>query len=685
MKKERPMKNLFKRTLTGILTATMVIAGAAPALTSDGAYETAQATDSGDGIVTYRAVLIGNTYPDSANELYGPEYDIDNMEGFLESLDVPYTVTALDDASKSQAKSAISTAFADADADDVSLFFYSGHGNVASSSSVKDGALCMYDSSSPSGIELMTLSEVESCLSAVSGKVVVILDSCGSGAGVVSDPYTKSNSLFSSKSSETITSEEEAEAFTQSAYDVFSENDTTVTGSSSLSSSKYAEFCSSKYYVIAGCEVGTYSYTTYWYTATNQQASDEEINPIYVSGYGSTFYAAGALTLGVVRGGGYNFTASGGSRTSTAKPADTDSSETLSLYETYVYAQDQVTNNIGVPQGLKIYPESSSQIIFDDTGSVTVTFDANGGSGSMESKVTASGASYTLPSCTYTAPTGYHFAGWDINGTTYAAGASYTVTGDTTVKALWEVNTYTVSFNANGGSGSMSAQSFTYDVAKALTANAFTRSGYTFSGWNTASDGTGTAYTDGQSVSNLTSDENGSVTLYAQWTAVTKFTASSGNTYTVTGSNTVAFTGNIPSSKKITIPSTIIANGITYKVTAIAAKAFAGNKKITSVTAGKYIKTVGGSAFKNCTKLKTVDFSTCAVKKIGKNAFSGCKNLKTLSLNVNKLKTVGSKALKSVPSTCRVKIKASTYKKFTAAVTKLKKAGGKKLKYSKRK
>ncbi|MBO7324047.1 MAG: InlB B-repeat-containing protein, partial [Bacteroidales bacterium] len=71
---------------------------------------------------------------------------------------------------------------------------------------------------------------------------------------------------------------------------------------------------------------------------------------------------------------------------------------------------------------------------------------------------------------------------------------------------------YNLSFNANGGSGTMSAQTFEAGVSQALAANTFTRSGYYFAGWNTAPDGSGTSYTDGQEIT-LTED----ITLYAQW------------------------------------------------------------------------------------------------------------------------------------------------------------------------
>ncbi len=74
-----------------------------------------------------------------------------------------------------------------------------------------------------------------------------------------------------------------------------------------------------------------------------------------------------------------------------------------------------------------------------------------------------------------------------------------------------------VVFNANGGEGTMAQQSYSYGEAQALTANSFTRSDYTFAGWNTKADGTGTAYTDKQSISFTPANDGDSITLYAQW------------------------------------------------------------------------------------------------------------------------------------------------------------------------
>ena len=85
--------------------------------------------------------------------------------------------------------------------------------------------------------------------------------------------------------------------------------------------------------------------------------------------------------------------------------------------------------------------------------------------------------------------------------------------------AVWEVNKYTVKFdkNAEEANGTMADQSFEYDEEKALTANAFTRSGYEFLGWSEDASATTATYTDTQTVKNLTAEKDGEVTLYAVW------------------------------------------------------------------------------------------------------------------------------------------------------------------------
>lgn len=116
--------------------------------------------------------------------------------------------------------------------------------------------------------------------------------------------------------------------------------------------------------------------------------------------------------------------------------------------------------------------------------------------------------------------TGYTFAGWntksDGTGTNYAAGANYTANAAVTLYAKWTANTYTISYNANNGSGTMSNQTKTYGTDLTLRANTFTRTGYNFKNYNTAANGSGTSYSSGGKYT-----ANTAATMYAQWTIQT--------------------------------------------------------------------------------------------------------------------------------------------------------------------
>ena len=100
--------------------------------------------------------------------------------------------------------------------------------------------------------------------------------------------------------------------------------------------------------------------------------------------------------------------------------------------------------------------------------------------------------------------------------------------------------TYTITYNANGGTGTMATQMADASSAITLTANSFTRTGYTFSGWATSASGT-VVYADQASINVGTSD----VTLYAVWSnqtgGTTTVTQPSVNTVTISGSTTLSF------------------------------------------------------------------------------------------------------------------------------------------------
>jgi uncharacterized repeat protein (TIGR02543 family) len=113
--------------------------------------------------------------------------------------------------------------------------------------------------------------------------------------------------------------------------------------------------------------------------------------------------------------------------------------------------------------------------------------------------------------------TGYTFNDWYTEAGFTNAISSLTEEQNYSLYAKFTANTYTVVFNANGGSGSMSNQSFTYDVYQNLRTNTFTRSGYAFIGWATSPSGS-VVYDDAEYVRNLAT--GGTVNLYAKWEVI---------------------------------------------------------------------------------------------------------------------------------------------------------------------
>ena len=102
----------------------------------------------------------------------------------------------------------------------------------------------------------------------------------------------------------------------------------------------------------------------------------------------------------------------------------------------------------------------------------------------------------------------YTFTGWSPEVVAAEEDATYTAQYSATARVF-----YTITFNANGGEGSMEPQRFEVGVDTALNINAFTRENYKFNGWNTAADGSGATYADAGAILELTGD----MTLYAQW------------------------------------------------------------------------------------------------------------------------------------------------------------------------
>ncbi|MBR3524216.1 MAG: InlB B-repeat-containing protein [Lachnospiraceae bacterium] len=154
--------------------------------------------------------------------------------------------------------------------------------------------------------------------------------------------------------------------------------------------------------------------------------------------------------------------------------------------------------------------------LFSTPATVMLSYDLNGGSGTVpEAKSYASGTLVAIDNGAKVSRYGYSFAGWwdAKEGGTKIEG-KLQITESRVLYAHWSADQYFVSFDANGGRGTMADQRFLYGTAQDLRRNAFSRDGYIFAGWATSPNGQ-VVYTDQQNVKNLVS--KGTITLYAVW------------------------------------------------------------------------------------------------------------------------------------------------------------------------
>ena len=146
--------------------------------------------------------------------------------------------------------------------------------------------------------------------------------------------------------------------------------------------------------------------------------------------------------------------------------------------------------------------------------SYKVTYSANGGSGAPGSQTKWYGETLKLSS-TKPTRTGHTFKGWaksSSGSVAYQPGASYTSNAALSLYAVWQANTWKITYNANGGSGAPAAQTKTYGKTLTLSSTRPTRTNYNFLGWSTSSSATTAQYQPGGSFTT-----NATTTLYAVW------------------------------------------------------------------------------------------------------------------------------------------------------------------------
>lgn len=180
-------------------------------------------------------------------------------------------------------------------------------------------------------------------------------------------------------------------------------------------------------------------------------------------------------------------------------------------------SQVQSTDTVTMTGDLTLYARWTANVY-------QVTFHGKGGTfaGDVTDQVVGQNfdSTYQLP--VTPTRTGYTFLGWytgENSGDKVEGTDKMTTAKNHDLYAQWKANTYTVTFKANGGTGIMNDQTMTYDRSTRLNSNQFTRTGYIFCGWSKSASATVKTYSDKQTVSNLTSGQGDTVTLYAVWEA----------------------------------------------------------------------------------------------------------------------------------------------------------------------
>ena len=262
-----------------------------------------------------------------------------------------------------------------------------------------------------------------------------------------------------------------------------------------------------------------------WSTSASATSATYSAGGSYTANSGTTLYAVWQINTYTV-----SYNANGGSGAPSAQTKTHGTNLTLSTtkptrtgYTFLGWATSASATSATYSAGSS-YTSNSATTLYAvwKINTYTVSYNANGGSGAPSAQTKTYGTALTLSS-TKPTRTGYTFLGWATSASatsaTYSAGGSYTTNSGATLYAVWQINTYTVSYNANGGSGAPSAQTKTYGTALTLSSTKPTRTGYSFQGWATSSSATSASYSAGSSYT-----ANSGATLYAVWKA---------NTYTV--------------------------------------------------------------------------------------------------------------------------------------------------------
>lgn len=261
----------------------------------------------------YRALLVGNTYPGTYLALLGCDNDVAGMKAMLSRMTTTdYRITTKSNLSANQIVSAIKSTFSGATANDVSLFYYAGHGQNATGTSYHGSIV-------GTGPTYLTVANLKAALDTIPGKKIVILDSCHSGA-----------MIGRSTDSAAGVSKSELSSFNKKVVSAFSQQ-------------SRSNLANSGYYVI------TAAHSTEECVSMGNDADDDGVIDKYF----------GIFTYSLCQGSGWNMA----TNRVCSLSADSNDDGEITLHEAFSYARSKALSS-NPNQTAQVYPSNSSMVVW---------------------------------------------------------------------------------------------------------------------------------------------------------------------------------------------------------------------------------------------------------------------------------------------------------------------------------
>ena len=301
-----------------------------------------------EAVGTYRALLIGNTYTGESNELPGCDNDVDGMRTMLGRMTAtPYSVTVKKNIRAEEILSSISSTFGNASYNDVSLFYYSGHG---ANSVGADGNPTSYHAALVGTFQTyVSIARLKTELDKIPGKKVIIIDACHSGQFIARDGTMTqvSSSAFNSQVVNLFANDDQLSGDVSRTAVVLAADGSELLSEEApefIDRAGDTNFAKSGYYVITAC-----------------RSEEKSVSTGYDSnGDGKIDRYFGLFTYGLCYGNGWNL-----ARNSAISSlnADLNKDSKVTLYEAYVYAKVMAQSH-NPNQTAQIWPENSAFVLW---------------------------------------------------------------------------------------------------------------------------------------------------------------------------------------------------------------------------------------------------------------------------------------------------------------------------------